>query len=469
MRFLILCVTLVLGACTLVNQSQSNHPPSLEGTTINAAQVGRGKPVRVQVVATDEDYDPLTFHWQAYRMDRSVLDAVLDLSPTGLLDDPDQLRSFYGLLETAETVGGFADSSAQTVNTWFAPQEIKGTSEPYLLTATVRDRDCSIIADPDDRADCVASGSQFVQLYGVEVTQRPPSVVLPADTTVSFAEPELSLQARISDPDGDALQVNWSQTQGPEMQFTVHRLPTGDSRLGGVPLFPGDYAFSARVSDGAAADSASARVHVRMNPDPPEGGMADLVLPNGQAYAIDRYEYPNQRGDLPLLTDSWFDAARICAEQGKRLCTQDEWVHACRGSEPQPYSSQEEPPQPADGTFGFRFCNTAGSESAGGAPTPGTNRAPSGTYPNCFSDYGVYDLTGNVREWVARVREDGSVVGGISESDVQDQPPNPCSAVLEFTPLPSDLNHLDPDAVNQVPPEYSEEYLRHDVGLRCCR
>ena len=41
-------------------------------------------------------------------------------------------------------------------------------------------------------------------------------------------------------------------------------------------------------------------------------------------FYIDRFEYPNQEGVLPLASLSLSDAQSLCAEQGKRLCTSAE-------------------------------------------------------------------------------------------------------------------------------------------------
>ncbi len=468
---LYLCLIVFSVGCTLVNQSLPNQPPSLEGAMIDTRQVGRGQPVRLQIVASDEDGDPLVYRWQAYQMDSSVFEAVLELSPDGLLNRPGQLRSFYGFLALATPAGGFTDSTAHTLNTWVAPLSIQGSSEHFLLTVTVRDRDCSVITDTERRAACLTDDSQFIQIHPVEVTQRPPTVELPADTTVAFAEPELALLARVHDPDGDELQVEWSQTAGAEMPYTVLTLLTGDSQLIGVPLHPGEYAFSVLVCDGAESATAGSHVTVEAGALPPGGDMVQLELPDGHTYSIDRYEYPNESGTVPQLTDSWFQAARLCTEQGKRLCTPEEWIHACQGSQRQPYSSLDDPTLAEEERFGYRFCNTTGSEDAGAQPSPATHRAPSGTYSNCHSDYGVYDMTGNVREWVAGTMDDGSTSGGLSESSVQDAPPelNPCSAVTRFPSLPAGWEILSPAAASELPPELTEYYLQNDVGFRCCR
>ena len=56
------------------------------------------------------------------------------------------------------------------------------------------------------------------------------------------------------------------------------------------------------------------------------------------AFYIDMYEYPNQRGTLPKVDVTWGEAESLCAEQGKRLCTEQEWQKACTGPQNFAYS-----------------------------------------------------------------------------------------------------------------------------------
>jgi formylglycine-generating enzyme required for sulfatase activity len=469
MSFLLLCAAALLSGCTLVNREQPNDPPVLDSSRIDRLVVRRGQVVRVQVVATDEDYDPLFFAWESYRMSPFVLDAVLALGPTGHLDQADQLRSLYGFLELGERMEGFTDSLAQMANSWYAPRVIQGESERFLLLVAVRDRDCRSIADAVEHDDCTTGVSQFVQIYAVEVTQRAPELRAPIDTViVPFHQPAFDLTVHVTDLDGDPLQVVWSQTEGPEIQFSTET-PQGESRLQAVPFFLGDYAFAVQASDGA--DTVSAEVWVRVVADliPPAGGMVSLTLPDGKAYEIDRYEYPNQFGSHPKLPDDWFAAARLCASQQKRLCSRAEWTHACGGSTSGSHSSADDAQFADREEFGHRFCNTAGSETAPRSLSPSADRAASGTYPNCFSDYGVYDLTGNVREWVGHINASARMVGGVSESDARDAPPDSCSTFTEFEPLPAGFDYLDPDQLAELGGEYSDGYLQYNVGFRCCR
>ncbi len=108
-------------------------------------------------------------------------------------------------------------------------------------------------------------------------------------------------------------------------------------------------------------------------------------------FYIDVYEYPNQRGDLPTVDITYGEAERLCAERGKRLCTEHEWQRAATGPENYPYG------------YGERFqsgrCNTPRNEE--GRWIGGSQLAPSGTFAQCNNSYGLHDMIGNAWEWTA--------------------------------------------------------------------
>lgn len=128
-------------------------------------------------------------------------------------------------------------------------------------------------------------------------------------------------------------------------------------------------------------------------------------------FCIDVYEWPGIKGQRPASWMSWYDAKNACEGVGKRLCTSSEWTFAAEGPNMHPYPF-------GDGYHRDRTsCNFDNPTPAGldvfRARTKGdvTSVAldallvPSGTMPKCVSDFGVYDLAGNVDEWV--VNESG--------------------------------------------------------------
>ncbi len=107
-----------------------------------------------------------------------------------------------------------------------------------------------------------------------------------------------------------------------------------------------------------------------------------------EPFCMDVYEYPNQAGVSPMADVTWLQAWDLCGQQGKRLCSADEWEHACRGGDGRRYSYGE--------PYDAQACNTPWDRFQGGAPPI----APSGSHPRCVSPQGVADLNGNLSEWV---------------------------------------------------------------------
>jgi formylglycine-generating enzyme len=122
-------------------------------------------------------------------------------------------------------------------------------------------------------------------------------------------------------------------------------------------------------------------------------------------YCIDRFEFPNVKGESPVILVDFNESAAMCKERGKRMCTEDEWTFACEGEEALPY--------PYGYVRDVNAClvdKTWKQWEGSWARGRGRNEAmleidrlwqgvPSGSMPKCKSPFGVYDLTGNVDEW----------------------------------------------------------------------
>jgi formylglycine-generating enzyme len=110
-------------------------------------------------------------------------------------------------------------------------------------------------------------------------------------------------------------------------------------------------------------------------------------------FCIDKYEAQDKLGEIPEVFVNWFEANEKCEESGKRLCDVRELTLACEGPELKPYP------------YGYKRditkCNI-GHQWIDPNTTPFSKmdrRAPSGSFLNCKSDYGVYDIVGNVDEY----------------------------------------------------------------------
>ena len=126
---------------------------------------------------------------------------------------------------------------------------------------------------------------------------------------------------------------------------------------------------------------------------------------------MDRFEYPNQKGVYPWIMVSWYEAADLCSDEGKRLCTEDEWTFACEGEEATPYPYG----YTRDATACISDSPWRAFNEAAMRPRDGANAMaemdrlwqglPSGSQARCKSPFGVYDMTGNVDEWTRSSRE----------------------------------------------------------------
>jgi len=104
-------------------------------------------------------------------------------------------------------------------------------------------------------------------------------------------------------------------------------------------------------------------------------------------FCIDRYEWPNRKGEWARSRVSFTEAAALCAEQSKRLCTEIEWERACKGPEQSLY--------PYGWNYRANQCNT---KNTFGNPRKVDT---SGQYATCTNAWKVFDMSGNISEWTA--------------------------------------------------------------------
>lgn len=116
-------------------------------------------------------------------------------------------------------------------------------------------------------------------------------------------------------------------------------------------------------------------------------------------FCIDKYEFPGKKGGLPSVNVSYDEAQKTCIDQGKHLCTEDEWKNACT-------SGMHDLPYPYGKQFEKDNCNTIGNVYI-------KNKiAPSGEFPKCTGNSGAFDMSGNAAEWVYGENQSAYVYGG---------------------------------------------------------
>jgi formylglycine-generating enzyme required for sulfatase activity len=86
----------------------------------------------------------------------------------------------------------------------------------------------------------------------------------------------------------------------------------------------------------------------------------------------------------PVVGVDWKEAVKFCEWQNKRLPTEAEWEKAARGKRPVKYPWGNTPPDSSKLNYNEDIKKTTAV----------------GSFETGKSDYGVYDLSGNVAEWV---------------------------------------------------------------------
>jgi len=120
-------------------------------------------------------------------------------------------------------------------------------------------------------------------------------------------------------------------------------------------------------------------------------------------------EYPAGRGRYPVTDVSWREASAHCAAHGKHLPTVFEWEKAARNGATAPGEGVMMP-------WGYVRPGDATSLRANFLSN---NPAPVDAYPFGVSAYGVYNMAGNAKEWIANPLRDGyGVMGGSWEDPI---------------------------------------------------
>ena len=164
----------------------------------------------------------------------------------------------------------------------------------------------------------------------------------------------------------------------------------------------------------------------------------------------------SQKGAVPQAYVSYPLAKRACENAGKRLCTRDEWVAACKGDTGTKFPYGETFERSKCNVWGYVHPGVALHQSATfGHRDPRLNLVSeggerpflrlTGAMSTCASKWGkdaAYDMVGNVDEWVDGDRPE--FVGGFYAR--------------------STSNGCESRVTNHAP-----AYYDYSVGVRCCR
>ena len=189
------------------------------------------------------------------------------------------------------------------------------------------------------------------------------------------------------------------------------------------------------------------------------------------------YEACSEAGAFPQAYLSRVEAMTACRNAGKRLCSRSEWQRACqgRGGTAYPYGPR----------WQARRCNMDKAHLLStrfGADSrrwryedfndPSLNQTPgflaaAGTYEDCVGDAGVYDLVGNLHEWVSDT-VDQALMDQLAAEDVErnDQPWRPGNGVF-MGGFFSTHEQLGPGC-KYTTVAHEPTYHDYSTGFRCC-
>ena len=237
--------------------------------------------------------------------------------------------------------------------------------------------------------------------------------------------PRTELPARQANPDTLPPSLATSKPSSPARANDV--IATAVSLPRQTPRCPPEMALIVRAQGAYCIDRWEASLERRVTSHAREPWPGNEVV-DGREQEMIAVSAPGRR---PQGYVSGVQSQVACGNAGKRLCEIDEWVRACRGpvAHVYPYGdarrggvcndrdgvSNEHPVVALFDRFAPSRENRAKMWDSEWMNDPRLFDLPHGVEPTgarseCKSDYGVYDLVGNLHEWTAD--PEGTFVGG---------------------------------------------------------
>lgn len=163
-----------------------------------------------------------------------------------------------------------------------------------------------------------------------------------------------------------------------------------------------------------------------VDPIPADIAAMQSVDVGGLKFQIDTFEATivdgkavSAKHQIPALRTSWFEAKAACEASGKRLCSEEEWVTACQNARAVDENHNGEfADDMIEGTawpYGdFHEDGRCWDAHDEGNAKDGSSWRPvyTGEMPGCATPTHVYDMTGNVEEWVGTSPDNAALIGG---------------------------------------------------------
>ena len=208
--------------------------------------------------------------------------------------------------------------------------------------------------------------------------------------------------------------------------------------------------------------------------------------PEDAAVCVDEYEFPGVPCEHPVVWVSSREAHELCGALGKRLCDAHEWEGACAGAVRAPdaeyafgrprrdmrrlHNQDREILWSYGPAVEHGKCGTASKKNkactASGFKRCGSNTYPAGSFPECKSPFGAYDLHGNAAEHMnfPMKPEELTSAGGAGQTEMKGS----WFIFSAYEAHPDDCRWRAPDwhATKLMD---RNSHANYHLGFRCCK